>query len=71
MTVTVNIPDGKDLSILREILNRLGLEYTVNVYDFIEDEIESLLKTKQDFMNGKTTAKSWNDIEEDLNCAYN
>jgi hypothetical protein len=47
-TITVNIPDDKDLSILQEILNRFGLNYTVDTgkeYDFTEDEIKSLLKT--------------------------
>jgi hypothetical protein len=73
-TITVNIPDDKDLSILQEILNRFGLNYTVdagNAYDFTEDEIKGLLKTKQDFIDGKTTARNWDDIEKDLNRAYN
>ncbi|WP_259069770.1 hypothetical protein HDF24_16550 [Mucilaginibacter sp. X4EP1] len=73
-TITVNIPDDKDLSILQEILNRFGLNYTVDTgkeYDFTEDEIKSLLKTKQDFIDGKTTARNWDDIEKDLNRAYN
>jgi hypothetical protein len=73
-TVTVNIQNEKDLPVLQEILNRFGMTYTVeeeNEYPFNKDEIESLVKTKQDFIDGKTTARNWTDIEEDLNRAYN
>ena len=73
-TLTVNIPNENDLPVLQEILNRFGLTYTVdadNEYAFTEAEIEGLLKTKQDFMDGKTTARNWTDIEQDLNRAYN
>jgi hypothetical protein len=73
-TLTVNILNENDLSVLQEILNRFGLAYTVDTdkeYAFSEDEIASLVKTKQDFIEGKTTARNWTDIEEDLNRAYN
>lgn len=73
-TLTVNIPNEKDLPVLQEILDRFGLDYTIDAkkdYSFSATEIESLLKTKQDFLDGKTTARNWEDIEEDLNRAYN
>ncbi|MEO6849161.1 MAG: hypothetical protein ABI203_10230 [Mucilaginibacter sp.] len=73
-TLTVNIKNEKDLPVLKEILNRFGLAYTIDVdqeYVFTKAEIESLVKTKQDFIEGKTTARNWTDIEEDLNRAYN
>jgi hypothetical protein len=72
-TLTVNINDDKDLPVLREILTRFGLTYTVEMdaeYVFSEEQIASLVKTKQDFLDGKTTARNWEDIEEDLNRAY-
>lgn len=72
-TLTVNINDEKDLPVLQEILTRFGLTYTVDVNDeyvFSEEQIASLVKTKQDFLDGKTTARDWEDIEEDLNRAY-
>jgi hypothetical protein len=40
-------------------------------YLFSDAEIKILLKTKQDFLDGKTTARDWADIEEDLNRLYN
>lgn len=73
-TLTVDIKDEKDLPVLQEILDRFGLSYIVdkhNDYSFSKAEIESLVKTKQDYLDGKTTARSWTDIEEDLNRAYN
>ena len=73
-TLTVNIQNENDLPLLQEILNRFGLSYTVDVekdYVFSEKDIAGLLKSKQDFLDGKTTARNWTDIEDDLNRAYN
>ena len=72
-TLTVNIPNEKDLPVLKEILNRFGLDYTVDndkEFVFSKSDIDGLVKTKQDFIEGKTTARDWTDIEEDLNRAY-
>jgi len=73
-TLTVNIPNDKDLAAVQEILDRFELSYIVDTsteYAFSEAEIKSFLKTKQDFVDGKTTARDWKDIEEDLDRAYN
>ncbi|MFS2188782.1 hypothetical protein ACCC92_19025 [Mucilaginibacter sp. Mucisp84] len=73
-TLTVNIPNESDLPVLQEILNRFGLTYTIdaeNEFPFSKKDIEGLLKSKRDFLEGKTTARNWDDIEEDLNSAYN
>jgi hypothetical protein len=71
-TLTVNITNEKDLSVMEEILSRFGLSYQINTeYDFKESEIKDLLKTKQDFLEGKSSARDWNNIEQDLNRAFN
>jgi hypothetical protein len=73
-TLTVNITNESDLPVLQEILNRFGLTYTIDVeneFPFSKKDIEGLLKSKKDFLEGKTTARNWDDIEEDLNRAYN
>lgn len=73
-TLTVNITNESDLPVLQEILNRFGLTYTINVeneFPFSKKDIEGLLQSKKDFLEGKTTARNWDDIEEDLNRAYN
>lgn len=72
-TLTVTIKNDKDLPVLQEMLNRLGLNYSVEEeieYPFTKAELEGLVKTRQDFIDGKTTARNWNDIEDDLNRAY-
>jgi len=35
-----------------------------------ERDIEDLLQTKQGFSDGKTAARDWEDIENDLNKEY-
>jgi len=73
-TLTVNITDDKDLPVLQEILNRFGLSYSIDAdsdRQFSETDIEGLKQTRQDFLDGKTTARNWSDIEDDLNRAYN
>jgi len=72
-TLTVNIQNEKDLPVLQEILDRFGLEYVVENeedYDFSPEEIESLVKTKQDFLDGKTTARDWEEIKKELEQKY-
>lgn len=72
-TLTVNISNENDLPVLQEILNRFGLTYTIDVeneYPFSKKDIEGFLKSKQEFLDGKTTARDWEDIEEDLNRAF-
>jgi len=71
--LTVNIQNEKDLPVLQEILNRFGLEYAVEneeEYLFSKAEIESLVKRKQDFIDGKTTARNWKEIAKELNRKY-
>ena len=39
-------------------------------YAFSEAEIASFIQTMQDFKDGKTTARDWTEIEEELNRKY-
>lgn len=60
-TLTVNIPNEKDLPVLQEILDRFGLTYTVDPerdYPFTAAEIESFVKTKREYLVDKTTARA-------------
>jgi hypothetical protein len=71
--LAVNIANEKDVPELEEILKRYGLTYIVDEkadYGFSDEEIKSLVKTKQDFLDGKTTARNWEDVENDLNRAF-
>ena len=55
-TIVENISEKEDWSIKENV-------------NFSNAEIESLLKTKQEFLDGKTTARDWSDIEKDLDRA--
>jgi len=35
-------------------------------YIFSEEKIQSFLQTQQDFIKGKTTARDWEEIHQDL-----
>lgn len=39
-------------------------------YPFSQRDIESLVKTQQDFIDGKTTARDWSEIKNELNNLY-
>lgn len=72
--VTVSVTNDNDISFLKEVLDRFGLAYEVEAdedYVFSTEDINSFVKTRQDFLDGKTTARDWTDIEEDLNSAFN
>lgn len=73
-TLTVNIESESDLAVLQETLNKLGLSYDLSdesEYPFTKEQIDDFLKTRQDFIDGKTTARDWDDIEKDLDSAFN
>jgi len=73
-TLTVNIQNDKDLPVLQEILNRFGIPYSVDAdkeYVFSKEEIESLVKTTQDYIDGKTTAQDWDDVKTELRREFN
>jgi len=73
--LTVTIPNDNDIPFLQEVLNRFGLDYEIeaddNGYIFSKAEIDGFIKTKHDFLDGKTTARDWKDVEEDLNRGFN
>ncbi|MEO6979183.1 MAG: hypothetical protein ABI113_12415 [Mucilaginibacter sp.] len=77
-TLTVNINDDKDLPVLKEILNRFGLDYTVDKSALLsKDESKLLKKLKKSFSeineweNGKTklqdAKEAIREIEAELN----
>ncbi|RYE21078.1 MAG: hypothetical protein EOP42_26425 [Sphingobacteriaceae bacterium] len=71
-TLTVNIDNEKDLVVMEEILTRFGLNYQIDTdHQFSDSEIQALIKTKQEFLEGKSSARIWVDIEQELNNAYN
>lgn len=73
-TITAKIPNAKDVKIFTELLERFGIPYTVEEspqdYIFTDAQMADFEKSKQEFLDGKTTAKSWDDIKKDLESVY-
>ncbi|MFI5159781.1 MAG: hypothetical protein ACHQHN_00820 [Sphingobacteriales bacterium] len=72
--LTVSIPDNNDVPFLQEMLERIGLSYEIvsdeKDYLFSPDEIKGFVQTRKDYLDGKTTARDWIDVEKDLNRAF-
>ncbi|SEN71509.1 hypothetical protein SAMN05216436_12075 [bacterium A37T11] len=69
-TITATVSKKKDVKVLQEILERFGIEYTIDEpaenYVFSDEELRDFEQTKHDFLAGKTTARDWEDIQKDL-----
>lgn len=73
-TLTVNVQSESDLVVLQKMLGELGMAYHVSnddQFDFSEAEINSFKQTRQDYIDGKTTARDWSEIKKDLGRAFN
>lgn len=72
--MTVNIPDENDVPFLKEMLDRIGLSYEMATdeqeYQFTDVEIAGFVKTKQDYLDGKTTGRNWDEVKNDLNRVF-
>lgn len=77
-TLTVNIDKEKDLTVLKEILNRFGLKYKINEESVLNEEgevyykrLKKTFKEIGDWEDGKLKLQSAKtalaDIEADLN----
>lgn len=73
-TITAKISNEKDVKVLKEILERFGISYVVNEssedYKLSKAQIADFKKTQKEFLEGKSTAKTWDDIKKELNSVY-
>ena len=73
-TITATVSQEKDVKVLKEILERFGIAYTIEEsaenYVFSAAQMADFEQSKQDFLAGKTTARDWEDIKKDLNRVY-
>ena len=72
MTVTVNLYTEEQEKALIEFLNNMQYEYQSDNDDagLTETQKVEVLKRDNDFINGKTTARNWEDIKRDLGSVY-
>jgi hypothetical protein len=72
MTVTVNLYSEEQEKDLVEFLDRMQYDYQSDTDDLGLTELQKqeILKRDNDFVNGKTTARDWNDIKRELRSVY-
>ena len=72
MTVTVNLHSEEQEKALIDFLDKMEYDYESNADDFGLTELQKqeILKRDNDFVNGKTTARDWNDIKRGLKSVY-
>lgn len=74
-TITAKTSNAKDVKVLKEILERFGIQYTVNEsgedYVFSKAQIADFERTQKEFIEGgKSAAKNWDDIKNNLDSVY-
>lgn len=73
-TITATIANQKDVKVLKEILERFGIAYVVNEstedYKLSKAQIADFENTQQEFIEGKSSAKTWETIKKELNSVY-
>lgn len=73
-TITAKISNEKDVKVLKEILERFGIQYIIDEsaedYTFSKAQIADFERSQLEFLEGKTTAKSWDDIKKNLDRVY-
>ena len=72
MTVTVNLKTEEQEKALIDFLDKMHFEYQSDNVDFdlTEAQMQEVIKRDNDFINGKTTARDWNEIKRDLQSVY-
>jgi hypothetical protein len=72
MTVTVNLHSEQQEKALLDFLERMDFDYSSDENDVFltEDQKREIIRRDNDFINGKTTARDWEDIKRDLQSVY-
>ena len=69
-TLTFNFHNEQEEKVLLAFLDSLQYDYRPveeqETFPFSPEEIKSLLQTKQDFLDGKTFARPWEEIKQQL-----
>lgn len=73
-TITAKISNEKDVQILKEILERFGISYVINEspedYKLSKTQIADFENTQEEFLEGKSSANTWDNIKKELSSVY-
>ncbi|OIQ68372.1 hypothetical protein GALL_500380 [mine drainage metagenome] len=72
MTVTININSAEQEKLLFDFLERMNFDYESDRdnISLTEGQKEEILRRDNDFINGKTAARNWDEIKKDLESVY-
>ena len=69
-TLRFNFHNEQEEKVLLAFLDKLQYDYRwvdeQEDFQFSEEEVKSLLQAKRDFIEGKTTARPWEEIKRNL-----
>ena len=69
-TLTFNFHNDQEEKVLLAFLDSLKYDYRCvdeqETFQLSDEEVKGLLQTKRDFLEGRTTARPWEDIKRDL-----
>ena len=68
MTVTININSAEQEKLLFDFLERMNFDYQSDQDSIVltENHKEEILRRDNDFINGKTEARNWDEIKKEL-----
>jgi hypothetical protein len=72
MTITVNLHSEQQEKALFDFLERMDFDYSSDENDVFltEDQKKEIIRRDNNFINGKTTARDWEEIKRDLQSVY-
>ena len=72
MTVVVNLRNGEEEKVLLAFLNSLDYDYQTDSssIELTEEQSKEVLRRDQALAEGKTNARSWDEIKNDLENVY-
>lgn len=65
-TLKIELQNDQEKKILLAFLDSLSYTYSTeaNAYSLSDEQIQELVKRKADFIAGKTTSRSWDEIRK-------
>ena len=73
-TISFNFHNEQEEKVLLAFLDSLQYDYKSQeedkeAFELSEEEVQSMLQTKRDFLAGNTTARPWEEIRQELSGA--
>jgi hypothetical protein len=65
-TLKIDIQNDEEKKVLLAFLDSLSYHYRSDSDDYVlsDEQIKEMVKRKADFLAGKTTSRSWNEIKQ-------